>query len=113
MKAPSIIIVFLILLSGNSFAQKNSITGKITDVKPHFAGQYALTVGEATLVLLVDNKDSSEKKFQINKKYRDLLIKSKDTFILNPKYSNKIFKVSYTINGKGWKCINTIQLSEK
>jgi hypothetical protein len=98
------------------FAQSpeaNTVSGIIKEVKPHFAGQHTLVVGETELVLLTDRKDKSGKTFEINKEYKDILRDEKGVFVLNPKYANKSFKFTYTINGKGWKCIQNISKIKK
>lgn len=108
MKITGIILSFAFFITTGIFAQTNSntVTGIIKEVKPHFGGQQTLVVNNTELVLIADPKDASGNTFEINKEYKDLLIKKENAFVLNPKYQNKTFKFSYTINGKGWKCIS-------
>ncbi|MEO8762354.1 MAG: hypothetical protein ABI388_12330 [Bacteroidia bacterium] len=116
MKISTLTFLFLILISFKSLAQTNTVIGTITEVKPSFAGEHALTVGKenTVLILITDLKDASGKTFEINKEYHNLLIETKDkTFVLNPKYAHKTFEITYTINGKGWKCINTLKAVKK
>jgi hypothetical protein len=116
MKISTLTFLFLILIGFKSLAQTNTVTGSITDVKPSFAGEHALTVGKekTVLILITDMKDTSGKTFEINKEYHDLLIETKGKkFILNPKYAHKTFTITYEINGKGWKCIKTVKAIKK
>lgn len=94
-------------------AQTNTISGIITEVKPYFGGEYALTIGKTTLILIVDLKDKSGNSFEVNNEYKDLLIEHKSKYLLNPKYKNKSLNISYKINGKGWKCVQFIKPSGK
>ena len=105
----TILIVALFFMSFHIKAQTNIIEGKITSVKPFFADEFALTVEKSTLILLVDTKDKNTKNFEINTEYKDLLIERKGKYILNPKYAHKILTINYELNGKGWKCIKTIE----
>jgi hypothetical protein len=98
-------LLFLVL---SAFEQTNTITGKITAVHP-FNDEYAVTVGNTTMVLMIGKRDSTGYLFAINREYQDILIKNKGEYVLNPKYTNKLFTVSYTVNGKGWKCIKKIE----
>ena len=113
MKITSGFFLYLLFTCLNYTAQTNSTSGIITDVKPYFAGEYALTVKKTTLILIVDLKDSTRNSFEINNEYKDLLIKSKGKYILNPKYKNKPLNISYKINGKGWKCVQFIKPAGK
>jgi hypothetical protein len=116
MKLTSLIFSLVFFTSSHLFAQSsdsNTLSGIIKEVKPHFAGQHTLIVGETELVLLTDTKDKTGKNFEINKPYRDLLLDEKGTYILNPKYNGKSFKFVYTLNGKGWKCIKNISAIKK
>jgi hypothetical protein len=116
MKISTLTLLFLILIGFKSLAQTNTVKGSITDVKPHFANEHALTVGKekTVLILITDLKDSTGKTFEINKEYHDLLIETKDkNFVLNPKYAHKTFIITYEVNGKGWKCIKTLKAIKK
>lgn len=116
MKNSTFTLLFLILIGFKGLAQTNTVTGTITNVKPHFANEHALTVGKekTLLILITDIKDSTGKTFEINKEYHDLLIETKDKkFVLNPKYAHKTFAIIYEVNGKGWKCIKTLKAIKK
>jgi hypothetical protein len=121
MKISTLTLLFLILigfkgLAQRSTAQTSTVKGAITDVKPSFANEHALTVGKEkiVLILITDLKDSTGKTFEINKEYCDLLIETKDKkFVLNPKYAHKTFSITYEVNGKGWKCIKTLKAIKK
>ena len=116
MKISTFALLFTILIGFNSHAQINTVNGTITDLKPYFANEHALTVGKekTTLILITNLKDSTGKTFEINKEYHDLLIETKDKkFILNPKYAHKTFSITYEVNGKGWKCIKTLKAIKK
>jgi|ERR1035437_9823289 hypothetical protein len=110
MKTSNFIFVLLCFIGLNSFAQENSAAGVITNVKPHFAGEYAMNVGKTEVVLIVNQTD---KTFEINKEYKDLLVEKKGKYILNPKYNGKQLHVTYYVNGKGWKCIQSIKSHHK
>jgi hypothetical protein len=111
MKISQLIVALLCFIGLNAFGQ--TISGKVTSVKPHFGGEYALTVGKETFVLLVDKNDKARKSFELNKEYKDILIQHEGKFILNPKYANQPLQITYKVNGKGWKCIQTIKPSAK
>ena len=116
MKISTFALLFTILIGFNSQAQINTVNGTITDVKPYFANEHALTVGKEkrTLILITNLKDSTGKTFEINKEYHDLLIETKEKkFILNPKYAHRTFSITYEVNGKGWKCIKTLKAIKK
>ena len=116
MKALTFSLLLFSFMSFNSIAQTNTVTGKITDVKLYFANEHALKVGKekTVLILITDQKDSTGKTFEINKEYHDLLIETKDKkFLLNPKYADKMFVITYEVNGKGWKCIKTLKAIKK
>jgi hypothetical protein len=115
MKIASLVLSLMFFTASHAFAQTeaNTISGTIKEVKPHFAGEHTLIVEETELVLLVDKKDKSGKSLEINKPYKDLLLDKKGVFTLNPKYTNKSFKFTYMVNGKGWKCIETISEIKK
>jgi hypothetical protein len=112
MKKTRIIIAILSFIGLTAFGQDNTVVGKITEVSP-YNDQYRITVGDASLVLLVDPKDETHSTFEINKKYKNILVKKDGKFVLNPKYADKTFKIEFEINGKGWKCIKTIEPSKK
>ena len=115
MKSFTFSLILLSLMSFNSEAQTNTLVGKITNVKPFFGDEYALTIGKTTLILILDRKDESGKSFEINNEYKDLLVqnKGKNNYILNPKYAHKSLNISYYINGKGWKCVKNIKPASK
>ena len=116
MKIASLFLSFMFVAATYSFAQTletNTVSGIITEVKPHFAGQHTIMLGETELVLITNNKDKSGKTFEINKEYKDILLDEKGIFVLNPKYANKPLKFTYTLNGKGWKCISNISKIKK
>ena len=116
MKISTFALLFTILIGFNSQAQINTVNGTITDVKPYFANEHALTVGveKTVFILITDQKDITGKTFEINKEYHDLLIETKDKkFVLNPKYAHKTFAITYEVNGKGWKCIKTLKAIKK
>jgi hypothetical protein len=115
MKIASLVLSLVFFTASHMFAQTetNTINGVIKEVKPHFAGQHTLVVDETELVLLTNPKDKTGKSFEINEEYKDILLDRKGTFILNPKYANKLFKFTYTVNGKGWKCIKSISTIKK
>ena len=116
MKISTLTLLFFSLIYFNGLAQTSTVNGTITDVKPYFANEHALTVGkEKTVLILITNlKDSTGKTFEINKEYHDLLIETKDKkFVLNPKYAHKTFAIIYEVNGKGWKCIKTLKAIKK
>lgn len=94
-----------------AFGQTKSFTGSITKVSP-FNDQYAITVGNVFFVLIVDPKDKTGASFDINPDNRDLLVKREGKYEIAEKYLNKKFKIVYTVNGKGWKCINKIEAAE-
>src|SRR6185437_10176270 len=110
MKIVGLVLSLMLFTASHMFAQTETktISGTIKEVKPHFAGTHALIVDETELVLLTNTKDKTGKSFEINAAYKDILLDKKGTFILNPKYANKVLEFTYTINGKGWKCIKEI-----
>ncbi|MGZ3866805.1 MAG: hypothetical protein ACXVC6_05240 [Bacteroidia bacterium] len=109
MKTKGFILSLVLFAVTNTFAQtaENSVTGVVKEVKPHFAGAQTLIVNNTELDLIADPKDATGNTFEINKEYKDLLIKKGNAFILNTKYQGKSFKFIYTVNGKGWKCISS------
>ena len=110
MKIASFVLALVVFTSTHVFAQAetNVVTGSVTEVKPHFAGEHTLVVNNEELVLITDLKDPSGNSFEINKEFKDLLIKKDAAFVLNPKYEGKSFKFTYNVNGKGWKCITKV-----
>ena len=108
MKRSPAIVAILFFIATVAFGQANSVSGKITEVRS-FNDQYAITVANTMLVLKKDMNDKTGKSFEINNAYKDILIKTGNTYKLNPAYSGKSFKIVYYINGKGWKCIQTIE----
>ncbi len=114
MKTLNFFLTLLFFIGFSCYSQTSTIKGKITDVKPQFAGQYALTVEKTELVLITDINDKTGKSFEINKEYKDILILTEDNkYILNPKYANQYFKITYALNGKGWNCIKKLKLIKK
>lgn len=109
-KIASFVLALVFFTSTHVFAQaeSNIVIGTVKEVKPHFAGEHTLMVNNTDLVLITDLKDPSGNTFEINKEYKDILIKKGNAFILNPKYEGKTFKFTYSVNGKGWKCISQI-----
>ncbi|MGZ3901215.1 MAG: hypothetical protein ACXVNQ_12020, partial [Bacteroidia bacterium] len=61
MRLSVILALFLCCIGFRSVAQSNSVSGVITDVKPYFAGEYALTVSNNTLIIIVDPNDQTKK----------------------------------------------------
>ncbi|MGP8215592.1 MAG: hypothetical protein ACLQQ4_08525 [Bacteroidia bacterium] len=113
MKKSKIIFAILCLIGLTAFGQiqTSSITGTLTKLSP-FNDQYSFMVGKTYLVLIVDARDKTRSTFEINPEYKDILIKdSNGKYELNPKYADKTFKITYYINGKGWKCIKTLEPS--
>jgi hypothetical protein len=110
MKTPNFIFALLCFIGLNSFGQANSVSGLITEVKPHFAESYSMNVGKTEVILMVN---PTSKAFEINKEYKDLLIEKDGKCILNPKYAKKQFTVDYSVNGKGWKCIQSVKPHHK
>jgi len=115
MKIAGFIFSLVFFTASHVFAQTdaNTVSGVIKEVKPHFAGEHTLIVGETELVLLTNKEDKTGKSFEINKPYKDILLDEKGTYVLNPKYAKKSFKFTYVVNGKGWKCIQTISSIKK
>ncbi|HVA99065.1 MAG TPA: hypothetical protein VNG53_09235 [Bacteroidia bacterium] len=110
-KSKFIILVALFFVGLTAFAQTKSITGKLISVKP-YNDEFMIKVGNTSFVLIKNLKDKSKTSFEINSDYKDILVEKNKKFEINPKYINKVFKVSYYINGKGWKCIKTIEQSK-
>jgi hypothetical protein len=108
MKKSKIALVILSFIGLAAFGQANTITGSISSVQP-YNGQYRMVVKDTSLVLLVNIGKATGTTFNVNMPYRDILIKKDGQYILNPKYANKTLKISYYMNGKGWKCIKTIE----
>lgn len=103
-----VIAAALFFMGGAVFAQTNSITGKLTALRA-YNDEYAFTVDSVPLVLIKNVNNKTKTSFDINPEYKNILIKRKGVYVLNPKYADKVFKISYTVNGKGWKCIKTIE----
>ena len=110
MKIVSIFFTLMLFASMHLFSQieVNTVSGAIKEVKSHFAGEHTLVVNNVELVLLTNLKDPSSNSFEINKEYKDILIKKGDAFILNPRYKGNVFEFTYNVNGKGWKCITKV-----
>ncbi|HXC04656.1 MAG TPA: hypothetical protein VNZ86_07870 [Bacteroidia bacterium] len=106
-------ILLLLLTCFTVKAQTEGVIGIITAVKPHFANTLVLVVENTELVLTKDPKDKTGKAFELKKKYKDLLLEKDGQYILNPKYAGKRFIIHYTVNGKGWKCIQTLNLERR
>jgi hypothetical protein len=113
MKRIALVITLLVFVSCTGFSQSGNISGVVTSVKPHFANTCLLLVNDTELILTQDPKDKTGKAFEINKKFKDLLIEKEGQYVLNPKYSGKKFSFDYTVNGKGWKCIHSVKLLRK
>ena len=113
MKKFQLTFLLLVLACIASYAQSGTVQGVVTSVKPHFADTYALQVGDTELILTHSAKDKSGKAFEINKKFRDLVVAKDGQYILNPKYAGKKLSFDYSINGKGWKCIHTVRTTRK
>ncbi len=111
MKKSGLIVAILFLIVFGVFGQTKAVIGKVKEVKP-YNDQYRLTINDTNYVLIVDAHDASKKSFDVNKKYKDILVKGKEEYDLNPKYANENLKVTYYINGKGWRCIKTIEPSK-
>jgi hypothetical protein len=108
MKKTKFIFVILCFIGLTAFGQSNSVTGTIKNVNS-YNDQYAMTVGNTNLVLIVNLKDKTTTSFEVNKEYSDILIKKDGKYVLNPKYANQTFTITYYVNGKGWNCIKTIE----
>ena len=111
MKKTRFIIAILSFIGLTAFGQDSSVVGKISAVNP-YNDQYTLMVGNTSLVLIVNAADETRSSFEVNKKYKNILIKKDGKFILNPKYADKTLKIEYYVNGKGWKCVKTIESSK-
>ena len=71
-------------------------------------------VEKTELILIKNIADTARNSFEINKGYKDLLIPTEENKLtLNPKYINQSFKITYKINGKGWKCIQNLKPIKK
>ena len=110
MKIASLVLTFIFFTSTNIFAQteSNTVSGMIKEVKPHFASSHLLLVNNVELILMSNLKDTTGTSFEINKEFKDLLVKKAGAFVLNKKYEGKSFKFIYNVNGKGWKCITNV-----
>ena len=111
MKKSILLIILISFIGISAFAQTDAttVTGTITSPNA-FNDQCGLTVGNTFLVLVKDHADASGKSFEINSEYKDLLIVKDGKYEVAPKYAGKTFKITYYVNGKGWKCIKTIEL---
>lgn len=107
MKKVKLLTVLLFFVGLTAFGQASNVTGTITDVRA-YNEQYAMTVNGKNIVLIV-HKGKMGTTFQINKEYGDLLVLTDGKYVLNPKYVNKTFTITYTVNGKGWNCIQTVE----
>lgn len=112
MRKAKFIIAILSLMGLTAFGQtgqSNSITGTITEVSS-YNENYRLTVGDNSVILICTRPLSKTAQgFQINQEYQDILIAKDGKYVLNPKYATQSFKISYYVNGKGWKCIQKIE----
>jgi hypothetical protein len=112
MRKAKFIIAILSLIGLTAFGQteqSNSVTGTITAVS-QYNENYRLTVGDNSVILMCTRPLSkTAQTFQINQEYKDILIVKDGEYILNPKYAKQSFKISYSVNGKGWKCIQKIE----
>ncbi|MEO6884088.1 MAG: hypothetical protein ABI199_08690 [Bacteroidia bacterium] len=112
MKKLKIIFLVALFFTGlTSFSETHSVTGKLSNLRP-FNDEYQITVGNTSLVLIKNLKDKTKTSFEINSEYKDILVETNGKYEINPKYVKKVFKISYYINGKGWKCIQKIVLSK-
>ncbi|MFI5150216.1 MAG: hypothetical protein ACHQRM_10835 [Bacteroidia bacterium] len=110
MKRIALILAILLGTLFTGLAQNGTERGLITSVKPHFANTLSLEVNKSELILV---RDKTGKSFEINHKYKDLVLEKDGTYILNPKYAGKSFSLHYVVNGKGWKCIQSVKASGK
>jgi len=111
MKRSRILLVILSLIGLTAFGQAQTTKGIVKSVQP-FNDQYTLTVNDISYVLLVDTKSTARKLFLVNRKFRDILIEKGGVYELNPKYAGKTLSLTYTVNGKGWNCIKSIEVSK-
>ncbi len=109
MKIASTLLFILCLLGSNLRGQSAQISGKAGKLKTHFGGQYVITVGSTEVVLLVE-KSQGEERIKVNPEFLDFLVKKNGKMELNPKYIGKELDVTFSVNGKGWKCIQNIKL---
>ena len=112
MKKAKFILAILSFAGLAAFGQDKKITGKIQSVDP-YNDEFRVTINDTAFVLIVQPSDASKKKFDVNKEYKDILVEKKGKYELNSKYAEKTLVFSYYVNGKGWKCIKTIEPSKK
>jgi hypothetical protein len=111
MKKSGFLAALFLFIGFSAFAQtaeSKTVKGTISAVHA-FNSDYSLTIQSAEYILLVSPKESKHKQFLVNRKYKDLLVPSKNEYVLNPKYAGKTLLFTYYVNGKGWNCIKTIQ----
>jgi|ERR1700722_16101259 len=114
MKKSRILVAILAFIGLTAFGQtateSKTVTGKITKAQA-FNDECAVTVDGVFLVLIKDPKDATGHSFEINAEYKDLIVRVEDAqqYEVAHKYAKKKFKVTYYINGKGWKCIEKIE----
>jgi hypothetical protein len=101
------ILSFLGCVAFGQTAELKTVKGTVSAVHA-FNNEFSLTIQSADYILLTAPKASKHKQFLVNKKYRDLLMRVKGEYVLNPKYAGKTLVFSYYVNGKGWNCIQTI-----
>ena len=114
MKKSRLLLVILSFIGIAAFGQATelkTVKGTVSAVHA-FNNEFSLTIQSAEYILLTSPKESKHKQFLINKKYKDLLITTKNGYVLNPKYAGKTLLFSYYVNGKGWNCIKTIEPSK-
>lgn len=107
----SVLILALITFFGFtafSQAETKTVTGEINSPAA-FNDQCGVKVDNEFFVLIKDHKDQSGKSFEINEKYKDLIVENKGEYKIASKYAHKKFKITYYVNGKGWKCIKEIE----
>jgi hypothetical protein len=113
MKKSKLLLVLLSFIGLTVFGQQETKTINGTIKAPRaFNDQCGLKVDDTFLVLIKDHKDVSGKSFEINAEYKDLIIEKDGKYEIAPKYADKKFKVTYYVNGKGWKCISKIEVVE-
>ncbi len=111
MKRSRILLVLLSLIGLTAFSQAQTTKGVVKSVQP-FNDQYSLTVNDISYVLLVDPKGTPKKHFIVNRKFKDILIEKGGVYELNPKYAGKTLSITYSVNGKGWNCIKSLEVSK-
>ena len=113
MKKSRLLVVLLSFIGLTVFGQQEtkSITGVIKSPSA-FNDQCSVKVDNVFMVLIKDHKDATGKSFEINEEYKDLIVEKDGKYEIARKYVKKKFKVTYYINGKGWKCISKIEVVE-